>query len=146
MKNLKLFFLQTSLLISLNSFSQVIQDSVKVKKHYKEVSFLCKNSGFSLIDSYPMYPNGVDGINQLIINNIRYPEKAKDRKIEGEVIIEFTVNEFGYIANIKVIKSVNKLLDKESIRVLKLMERWEPAYQNGKPIKFTLTQSFVFKI
>ena len=139
-----LLFFISSLFVVNSVIAQVIPDSIKKVKNYQEVNPSSQKAGFSLVDSYPMYPNGRNGINQLLIDNIRYPEKAKKNKIEGEVIIQFTINEDGYISNIKVVKSINKELDKEAMRVLKLMQRWEPAYQRGKPVKFIMTQSFIF--
>ena len=103
-------------------------------------------SGFNLISQYPMYPNGIDGVNELLRKNIKYPSKAKRKKIEGEVIIQYSIDVDGSITDIKVIKSVHKTLDNEVIRVLKLMDLWEPAYQRGKPVIYTLTQSFTFKL
>ncbi len=135
-----------SLFIIKISGAQVIPDSIKTIKNYQEVKPSEPDFGFSLIDSYPMYPDGRKGIKQLIIDNIHYPDKAKKKRIEGEVIIKFTVGIDGFISNYEVIKSVNKELDNEAIRVLKLMERWEPAYQKGRPVKFTLTQSIMFKL
>lgn len=141
-----------TILIFINIFlikiseAQVISDSIKKAKNYQEVGRDVDNLGFSLIDSYPMYPNGQEGINQFINDNIRYPEKSKRKIIEGEVIIQFTIDVDGFISRIEVIKSINKELNSEAIRVLKFMERWEPAYQRGKPVKFTFTQSIVFKL
>jgi|APCry4251928276_1046603.scaffolds.fasta_scaffold127636_2 periplasmic protein TonB len=126
--------------------AQVIPDSIKTIKNYQEVKPSEPDLGFSLIDSYPMYPYGREGIKQLIIDNIHYPAKAKKKRIEGEVIIQFTIGIDGFISSIEVIKSVNKELDIEAIRVLMLMERWEPAYQRGSPVKYTLTQSIMFKL
>lgn len=130
----------------LTIFSQVVPEKIKKENNYQEVKLFDKGKGFCLIEKFAMYPNGLDGINQHLIKTIKYPKKARKKKIEGVVIVQYTVNINGTISDIKIIKSVYSLLDKEAIRVIKLMELWEPAYQRGKPVKTTYNQSFDFKL
>jgi TonB family protein len=129
-----------------NVYGQVVSEEQKALKNYMEVNPTTAMSGFSLISKYPMYPNGIDGVNELFRKNIKYPTKAKRKKMEDEVVVQYTIDVDGNVKNIKVIKSAHKILDNEVIRVLKLMDLWEPAYQRGKPVIFTLTQSFTFRL
>ena len=146
MKRQFLIFIAISTFFWNNVYGQVVSEEQKALKNYMEVKPETAMSGFNLISQYPMYPNGIDGVNELLRKNIKYPSKAKRKKIEGEVIIQYSIDVDGSITDIKVIKSVHKTLDNEVIRVLKLMDLWEPAYQRGKPVIYTLTQSFTFKL
>ena len=53
----------------------------------------------------------------------------------GRVNVVFIVNEDGSLSDIKVIRSISPELDKEAIRVVKSMPKWNPAKQNGKVVK-----------
>ncbi len=146
MKSQILIFIAIFFFLWNNVYGQVVSEEQKALKNYMEVKPETATSGFSLISKYPMYPNGIDGVNEFLRKNIKYPRKAKRKKIEGEVVVQYTIAVDGSVTDIKVIKSVHKTLDNEVIRVLKLMDLWEPAYQRGKPVIYTLTQSFTFRL
>lgn len=117
-----------------------------VDKNYEEVVAIKNQGGFSLVESWAKYPNGEKGITELITNNLKYPEKAIKKKIEGIVTIKYVVQVDGTVGEIEVINSVHPLLDKEAIRVIRLMEKWKPSIQRGKPVKTAYNQDFRFKL
>ncbi len=100
-----------------------------------------------VIDSMPTYPGGNKALREFISKNLEYPEKAQKKGIQGKVFVVFVVEKDGKITNVRVIKSVNKYLDKEAMRVIKLMPKWNPGMQKGKPVrvKFTVPINFVLK-
>ena len=61
----------------------------------------------------------------------------------------FIVEKDGSLTDIKVEKSIDPLFDKEAVRVVKTMPKWEPGMWNGKParvkycipIRFRLAQN-----
>lgn len=61
-----------------------------------------------------------------------------------EVHVRFWVGIDGNISNAEIIKSGGKSFDKEVLRVLKKMPRWEPAIQNGNYITTAYTQPVIF--
>jgi TonB family protein len=66
---------------------------------------------------------------QTIARNLRYPESAARNNISGKVIIAVTINVNGEITDYRIEKSVNEALDKEALRVVKLINiKWIPAY------------------
>jgi protein TonB len=58
--------------------------------------------------------------------------------------VQFTVNESGIIEDVKVVKSVNPLLDNEAVRVILSSPRWKPGRLKGKNAKqiFTMPVNF----
>ena len=56
-------------------------------------------------------------------------------KIYGTIIAAFTIEKDGSLSEFEIEKSLNPFLDNEWLRVLKLMPKWKPAMQNGKPVK-----------
>jgi protein TonB len=89
----------------------------------------------------------LDAFRTWVNENIVYPEEAAKNQIMGKVYVQFCINKKGEMVDIKIIRSVDKLIDDETIRVLKLSPLWIPAKQGGTPVKqlFTIPVSFVLK-
>ena len=77
----------------------------------------------------------------------RYPRKAKKAGLEGRVLVQFVITEQGKLADVKVLKGVHPLLDKEAVRAIKSApQAWKPGKLGTKPIKCTYTFPVVFEI
>ncbi len=83
-----------------------------------------------------------------VMQNVRYPAEALERKIEGNVIVQFVVNREGYIAadGVKVLQSDHQLLSEEVMRVMSLSPRWSPGIQAGKTVSVAFTLPISFQI
>jgi TonB family protein len=73
-----------------------------------------------------------------IANNLKYPQSAQTAGIQGTVYASFDINENGYVSRVSLLKDINEACGKEAIRVIQNMPRWEPAIDNGKPVKVQL--------
>ncbi|MBC7863148.1 MAG: energy transducer TonB [Bacteroidia bacterium] len=85
----------------------------------------------------PQYPGGNDSIAAFLRRNLRYPESAKNAKIQGTVFLEFVIDAGGKIKDIVATKYPSKALADEAARVIKLMPKWKPARQNGKNLQMS---------
>ena len=83
-------------------------------------------SGPVKIARNPQFPGGGVEMQKFISNNTRYPEKEMKAKIEGDVDVAFTVMPDGTIQNPRIVKSVSPGLDKEALRIVSSMPKWEP--------------------
>jgi len=83
----------------------------------------------------PRFPGGETQLLQYIAHETHYPDKSRQRGEQGVVLVQFIVNEDGHVTDATVLRGVSRLLDAEAIRVVESMPRWEPAWQNGKPVK-----------
>ncbi len=82
-----------------------------------------------------------------LMDKTTYPEYAKDEGFMGNAKIEFTISETGEVEHIMVVKSSgHPILDKESVRVIRLLKISSPATLNGKPIAICMKIPFVFKL
>ncbi len=92
----------------------------------------------------PSFPGGDKALSQWLTKNLRYPAAASETCAQGRVIVSFIVNKDGTIVEPKVIKSVHPALDKEAMRVVSAMPKWQPGRQNGKSVrvKFSLPVTF----
>lgn len=99
---------------------------------------------FVVVESMPSFPGGDPALFKYLNDNIKYPVIAQESGIQGRVICQFVVNRDGSIVDIEVVRSVDKSLDAEAIRVIKNMPRWTPGKQRGKTVrvKYTLPVNF----
>lgn len=86
-------------------------------------------------DQMAEYPGGTTACMAFIASNLRYPQLCRDAGIVGRVTLKFVVEKDGSIGEIKTTRSPDPLLEREAIRVIRMMPKWRPAYQNGKPVR-----------
>ena len=94
---------------------------------------------FFVVEKMPEFPGGDEALRQFITNNISYPELAKDSDIQGKVYVTFVVSKDGSVANAKIARGVDPLLDREALRVVNSLPSWTPGYQNEKPVNVSYT-------
>ncbi len=92
----------------------------------------------------PEFPGGPDALLEFMRKNINYPADAREKDIQGRVLVTFIVNKDGSLTEPEVVKSVDPLLDAEALRLISVMPKWKPGTQRGKPVrtKYTLPVNF----
>ena len=83
---------------------------------------------------------------EFIYNNIVYPEEAKEKNIQGRVVLRFVVKYTGEVGNVQVIKGVDPSLDKEAQRVIEKLPVWQPGRQGGKPVNVWYSVPVTFQL
>lgn len=94
----------------------------------------------------PDFPGGKQAYMQFVANNLKYPEAALMADVQGQVVLRLEIERDGTIIDVKVVKSIDPLLDAEAVRVARLMPKWNPGKQNGKPIRCRFDIPVNFKI
>ena len=89
---------------------------------------------YSRVEVMPRFPGGDAALIKWLQDNVVYPAEAAQKGIQGRVIVRFVVTPDGSLENIEVKKSLDPLCDEEAIRVIKMMPKWIPATQDGKPV------------
>jgi len=98
-------------------------------------------------DELPIFGNdGIEQFKKYLQKNLKYPEEAKKLKIEGEVLINFTVDDAGRVIDPKIVSGVDSLLNTEALRIVSSSPLWIPGKKNGQPVKITYTVPVIFKI
>ncbi len=103
---------------------------------------------FSVVEEMPEYKGGSPALAAYLEENIKYPAKARENKVQGIVAVSFVISADGSIQSPKVLKGVASGLDEEALRVIRSMPKWEPGKLDGKavsvqyalPIPFALGQ------
>ena len=101
---------------------------------------------FRIVQQMPEFPGGGSAFIQWLTRQLRYPPLAQSQRIQGRVVVSFIVNKDGSIVDVKLEKSVNALLDREALRVIRMMPRWKPGVHNNQPCRTMVTVPVVFKI
>ena len=94
----------------------------------------------------PVFPGGEEAMMRYLAENVRYPEQAAKDSIQGRVIVQFVVKDDGTVGTVKVVRSVNSLLDAEAVRVVKSMPKFVPGKINGIEVSVWYTLPVKFKI
>ena len=103
---------------------------------------------FEVVEQMPEFPDGgMAGLMEYFKKNLRYPEEAKKAGMQGRVVVQFLINKNGAISDASVLRSVDRLLDAEAVRLVRSMPRWKPGMQKGKAVtvKYTLPVQFRLK-
>ena len=90
---------------------------------------------------------GLAEFRQWVMERVRYPQIALENGIQGNVIIEFVIDENGDMTRIKVLQSPDPVLSDAAVAVLQKSPKWKPGKQRGKAVKmkFVLPVSFKFQ-
>ncbi len=118
----------------------------KITKEIDANSIDNDNAVFILVEQMPEFPGGQDGVRRFLSATIEYPKEAQARKIKGKVFVSFIIEKDGSVSNVKVMRKVNPLLDEEAVRVIKLMPKWTPGVQRGKPVRVSYTIPINFSL
>jgi TonB family protein len=98
------------------------------------------------VKPHPQFPGGSDALLTFFSKNIIYPEKAREKEISGMVFVAFQLNEKGEVTTAKVTKGVDPLLDKEALRVVRSMPRWEMSKEVKYIGEITINIPIEFKL
>lgn len=101
---------------------------------------------FMVVEQMPEFPGGSMGLLEYLRTTIRYPQEAKVKNIQGRVMVEFVVEKDGSITEATVVKSVDKLLDDEALRVISIMPKWSPGTQRGEAVRVKYTVPISFRL
>lgn len=101
---------------------------------------------FQVVEEMPDFPGGMKALMDYLSKNVKYPAEAHAIGAQGRVIVSFTVKKDGSIADTKVERSVNPYLDKEAMRVIAAMPKWQPGKQRGEAVNVRFTVPVAFRL
>ncbi|MBD5278401.1 MAG: energy transducer TonB [Bacteroides sp.] len=116
----------------------VVKEPEPVKPKEEEI--------FQAVEQPAEFPGGTGALTKWLGSNIRYPEAAQQNDVQGRVIVKFVVEKDGSVAQAQILKGVDKDLDKEALRVVNKMPKWQPGKNNGVPVRSYFTLPVVFKL
>ena len=94
----------------------------------------------------PTFPGGDQALMKYLSSHINYPAMAQENGVQGRVVVQFVVTKTGKVGEVKVVRSVDKDLDREAVRVCKSLPNFVPGRQNGQPVNVWYTLPVTFKL
>lgn len=142
-KNLKIILI----LIFIISLTTILPLEATGQKAKSKTTDEAGITPYVAVDEMPMYPGGYPALAQFISRNIVYPDDAREKGIQGKVIIKFCVTAKGSISLVSILKSVDPDLDREAIRIVKTITTFIPGKKDGVPVPvwFMLPITFSLK-
>jgi len=103
-----------------------------------------KDSKIQTVDA--SYPGGAIALYDFLSMNLHYPDSAFVNGIVGTVYVRILIGKTGKIEEVKLMRNEDPSLDKEAIRLFKLMPNWNPGVKNGEPVNTWMILPLKFKI
>ena len=127
--------------------TRTLKDEVVVEKKTPVVQQEQKKEEvFKSVEQMPTFPGGDAALMKWLQSHLQYPQLAAENNIQGRVVVQFVVTKTGAIGEVKVVRSVDRDLDREAIRVCKSLPKFVPGRQNGQPVSVWYTLPVTFKL
>ena len=123
---------------------KAVQEQVVVKEPEPEKPK--EEEIFVAVEQPAEFPGGQAALMKWLSNNIRYPEAAQQNDIQGRVVVKFVVEKDGTVGHAEIARGVDKDLDREALRVVNKMPKWQPGKNNGVAVRSYFTLPVTFKL
>lgn len=95
---------------------------------------------FFIVEDQPKFQGGdMTDFSRWVQQQVEYPKVAQENRIQGRVVVGFVIEPDGTVSNVEVMRSVDKLLDDEAVRVVASSPKWEPGRQRGIAVRVRFT-------
>ena len=102
---------------------------------------------YQVVEQQPEFPGGMQALMKYLRDNIQYPRISRENNSQGKSYVNFVVNTDGSIQDVEIMKSSGDVyLDKEAVRVVKTMPKWNPGKQAGKAVRVRFTLPVLFRL
>ncbi|MCK4749381.1 MAG: TonB family protein, partial [Bacteroidales bacterium] len=94
----------------------------------------------------PVFPDGPRGMRRFVEKELKYPQGAKRKGIEGAVIILFTIDEEGSVKDPRVVNGDREYFNEEALRIVRQFPRWIPGEVDGIPSPIQVSVPIEFRL
>ncbi|MBN1115771.1 MAG: energy transducer TonB [Bacteroidales bacterium] len=106
-----------------------------------------EESIFVIVEKMPTYRNGTEANFQKHVQQlVKYPAIAQQENIQGQVIVQFVVDENGKLVEPKIVRSAHETLSNAVLEALKKTSDWKAGEQRGRKVKVAFTIPIFFKL
>lgn len=97
---------------------------------------------YQVVQVNPQFPGGALALNEYTEKNLHYPDKAREAKVSGKVVVRILVEKNGTVSQSKILLGLGSGCDEEVIRLISTFPKWIPGSQDGRLLR-TYTQLVV---
>ena len=126
-----------------NRIGMIVRKNGIMERVQGEVS---QDEVFMVVEETATPAGGYETFYKYIAENLKYPEEAKSRGIEGKVYIQMVIGTDGSIEEAVAVKGIGGGCDEEALRVIRNAPAWNPAMQRGKKVKQKIVLPIVFAL
>jgi TonB family protein len=114
---------------------------------YKMKAYDANSGTYIIVQEQPTFAGGDEARIKYIKENIKYPEEARAKGIQGTVFVTFVVEANGSISGVRLLRGIGGGCDEESVRLIENMPRWVPGKQRGQAVRvqFNMPIRFVLE-
>jgi len=128
-----------------SAWKPALQNELSVPQHFA-LPVKWTKGVFSYTEELATPSDGMENYQKLISSNINYPNQARIAGVEGEVLVEFVVNEDGSLSNFDFLNRIGGGCEEEAIRVVYSTSNWIPAKIRGIAVKQNVVVSVFFNL
>lgn len=99
-----------------------------------------------VVEELPEFPGGMSQFMTWLSHALKYPINSRKDKVQGTVMMSFVVEKDGTITHIRFVKKADNNLNAEAMRVIRMMPKWKPAKDHGKPCRSVVAVPIVFAL
>lgn len=133
------------------SFSLEMNLEEKIKTEIQKHEKTNFSDEYSTLTDFPdsaayfISKNNVD-LMRYIAKTVNYPQYAIENNIQGKVYLAFIIETDGTVSHVSIMKGVSRSIDAEALRVVSEMPKWEPALDEGIPVRSLYRLPIQFKL
>lgn len=101
---------------------------------------------FTEVDEMPTPPGGFESFYTYIARELKYPKQAREMGVQGKVFVEFVVDKYGEVVDVKVKSGIGAGCDQEAAGVIARSPRWAAGKVNGQEVNTQLILPITFKL
>ncbi len=144
--NEKIFEDVKRITISLGPWNPTLDNNNKPIESTATIMIPLFDEIFTAVEQQPEFIGGQSAMYKYITDNMKYPELAKNSKIQGRVFVKFVVEKDGSIGYVDILKGIGFGCDEEAKRLIKSMPKWNPGKMYGKVQRVFYNIPVVFKL
>ena len=101
---------------------------------------------FRVVEDLPQFPGGASEFMKWLTKNLKYPATAQKKQVRGKVVAQFIVNTDGSVSDLELTEHLEAACDREVLRVLRMMPKWQAGVMNAKPCRTKVCIPIVFNL
>ena len=103
---------------------------------------------FAMVGVKPSFNGGsANEFSQWVNSQLKYPQTAINDKVQGRIIMSFTVDTDGSVKDVKVLRGIRQDLDEMALKVVTASPKWEPGRNaEGEAVPVTMVFPVIFQL
>ena len=112
----------------------------------KKVDMYNEPVDFRVVEDLPQFPGGAAEFMKWLTKNLKYPASSQRQNVKGKVVAQFIVNVDGSVSDLELVEHLDAACDREVLRVLRMMPKWQAGVMNAKPCRTKVCIPIVFNM